>query len=444
MRTERVSLADLRPDPNNPRESFEGLEELAAQFAYTPDRPGEPFTPPIVVADGNVYRIVEGHRRYHAMLGAGEVESCLCNVCDTMDEAAALAMMLATDAKEPLKEAERARGIQQMLALGIEEREVEALGRLERGDAGRVRRAMSLADRPEQLSLGQMFKIAEIEDDERARELARMCEEGEGDSRFWTKQRIYAAEQSMAGKRTALLNALIAQGVSPKPAKPSKADWAEYTSCWNAEDVPEKVAEMNEGHGDAWACWIFPGAVDQWGCTNHPRAAFYLPAADGGAGDGDGEEDRAAALKSFRKGFAEARERRLEWMASQIDRVAKLKHTAPIVWEAVRRKASLDAFEAETGKKTKKEFPQFVVPLVWGECDDVDAYEVDDAVVDGRVCWGFENEARSHIALLAAMEADGYELSDFEASTRDAVSAALQKQDGGQDVDEATEDGGEG
>lgn len=437
MRTERVSLADLRPDPNNPRESFEGLEELAAQFAYTPDRPGEPFTPPIVVADGNVYRIVEGHRRYHAMLGAGEVDSCLCNVCDTMDEAAALAMMLATDAKEPLKEAERARGVQQMLALGVEEREVEALGRLERGDAGRVRRAMSLADKPEQLNLGQMFKIAEIEDDERARELARMCEEG--DSRFWTKQRIYAAEQSMAGKRTALLNALIAQGVSPKPAKPSKADWAEYTSCWNAEDVPEKVAEMNEGHGDAWACWIFPGAVDQWGCTNHPRAAFYLPAADGEAGDGDGE--RAAALKSFRKGFAEARERRLGWMAARIDRVAKLKHMAPIVWEAVRKIAGLDDFEADFGMKVKREFPQFVVPLVWGECDDVDAYEVDDAVVDGRLYAGFENEARSHIALLAAMEADGYELSGFEASVRDAISAALEALEGEEDECERVEEG---
>lgn len=438
MRTERVSLADLRPDPNNPRESFEGLEELAAQFAYTPERPGEPFTPPIVVADGNVYRIVEGHRRYHAMLGAGEVESCLCNVCDTMDEAAALAMMLATDAKEPLKEAERARGIQQMLALGVEEREVEALGRLERGDAGRVRRAMSLADKPEQLNLGQMFKIAEIEDDERARELARMCEEG--DSGFWTKQRIYAAEQSMAGKRTALLNALIAQGVSPKPAKPSRADWAEYTSCWNAEDVPDTVAEMNEGHGDAWACWIFPGAVDQWGCTNHPRAAFYLPAADGEAGDGGGE--RAAALKSFRKGFAEARERRLGWMAARIDRVAKLKRTAPIIWEAVREIAGLDGFEADFGLKVKREFPQFAVPLAWEICDGAEDYQLEEAVVGGRLYPSCKDEAESHIALLAAMEADGYELSGFEAATRDALSAALQKQEGGQDGDVG--DGGEG
>ena len=60
LRTEVVKLADIRPDENNPRKEFDGLEELVEQFKHTPDRPNEPFTPLIVVKDGNIYRIVDG------------------------------------------------------------------------------------------------------------------------------------------------------------------------------------------------------------------------------------------------------------------------------------------------------------------------------------------------------------------------------------------------
>lgn len=59
-----VRLGDIRPSSQNPREDFGDIGALARSIEATG---GEPLNPPVVVADGNVYRIVDGERRYRAL-----------------------------------------------------------------------------------------------------------------------------------------------------------------------------------------------------------------------------------------------------------------------------------------------------------------------------------------------------------------------------------------
>lgn len=80
-----VRLGDIRPSEQNPREDFGDIGALARSIEATG---GEPLNPPVVVADGNVYRIVDGERRYRALSSIyGEDREVSALVADTMDEA---------------------------------------------------------------------------------------------------------------------------------------------------------------------------------------------------------------------------------------------------------------------------------------------------------------------------------------------------------------------
>ncbi len=138
----QVRLGDIRPSEQNPREDFGDIGALARSIEATG---GEPLNPPVVVADGNVYRIVDGERRYRALSSIyGEDREVSALVAESMDEANELVAMLATDDKRQLTEAERARGVQQMLemlVLGIDEQRIE---RASRATAGQIRAARRL------------------------------------------------------------------------------------------------------------------------------------------------------------------------------------------------------------------------------------------------------------------------------------------------------------
>lgn len=79
-----VRLGDIRPSEQNPREDFGDIGALARSIEATG---GEPLNPPVVVADGNVFRIVDGERRYRALSSIyGEVRSFECR-CATVSTA---------------------------------------------------------------------------------------------------------------------------------------------------------------------------------------------------------------------------------------------------------------------------------------------------------------------------------------------------------------------
>lgn len=170
-----VRLGDIRPSGQNPREDFGDIGALARSIEATG---GEPLNPPVVVADGNVYRIVDGERRYRALSSIyGEDREVSALVAESMDEANELVAMLATDDKRQLTEAERARGVQQMLVLGIDEQRIE---RASRATAGQIRAARKLRGRIDagvQVTLEQLEAASAFEDE---RDVEAVLAAGEG------------------------------------------------------------------------------------------------------------------------------------------------------------------------------------------------------------------------------------------------------------------------
>ncbi len=157
-----VRLGDIRPSEQNPREDFGDIGALARSIEATG---GEPLNPPVVVADGNVFRIVDGERRYRALSSIyGEDREVSALVADTMDEANEIVAMLATDDKRQLTEAERARGVQQMLVLGVDEQRIE---RASRATAGQIRAARRLRGSIEgrQVTLEQLEAASAFDDE---------------------------------------------------------------------------------------------------------------------------------------------------------------------------------------------------------------------------------------------------------------------------------------
>lgn len=177
MQLQVVSIRDVFPDKNNPRKTFEGIDELAASFDLNSERPGEPFTPPILVQDGGIYRIIDGERRYRA-LKKRKATSFTANVCTDMDEANTVMAMLATDDKQPLSELEKSQGVQTMLLLGVDPVKVEKAAKIK--DAAKVKRALDVVDdAAEDMTLDRMIAIAELADDEAAVEKLTNCSEKE-------------------------------------------------------------------------------------------------------------------------------------------------------------------------------------------------------------------------------------------------------------------------
>ena len=158
----QVRLGDIRPSGQNPREDFGDIGALARSIEATG---GEPLNPPVVVADGNVFRIVDGERRYRALSSIyGEDREVSALVAESMDEANELVAMLATDDKRQLTEAERARGVQQMLVLGVDEQRIE---RASRATAGQIRAARKLRGSIEgrQVTLDQLEAASAFDDE---------------------------------------------------------------------------------------------------------------------------------------------------------------------------------------------------------------------------------------------------------------------------------------
>lgn len=217
----QVRLGDIRPSEQNPREDFGDIGALARSIEATG---GEPLNPPVVVADGNVYRIVDGERRYRALSSIyGEDREVSALVADAMDEANELVAMLATDDKIQLTEAERARGVQQMLVLGIDEQRIE---RASRATAGQIRAARKLRGRIDagvQVTLDQL-EAASAFDDEKDIEAVLAAGEGWADKADRIRRRV-EREEAKAEDYDAFGDAGIPV-VKEKPEGFTYKDWA--------------------------------------------------------------------------------------------------------------------------------------------------------------------------------------------------------------------------
>lgn len=225
-----VRLGDIRPSGQNPREDFGDIGALARSIEATG---GEPLNPPVVVADGNVFRIVDGERRYRALSSLyGEDREVSALVAESMDEANELVAMLATDDKRQLTEAERARGVQQMLVLGVDEQRIERASRATAGQIRAARRLRGRIDAGVQVTLEQL-EAASAFDDEKDIEAVLAAGDGWAGKADSIRRRV-EREEAKAEDYDAFGDAGI-------PVVKEKPEGFVYTSWANFGDAAKKL-----------------------------------------------------------------------------------------------------------------------------------------------------------------------------------------------------------
>lgn len=309
MELEVIPLANMWPDPNNPRKDFGDLDALADTFEMNVVRPFEPVNPPTVVPDGvsahgQTYRIVDSERRWRAMVKRAAVESCAAIVC-SMDEANAMAAMVATDDKARLTDAELSRGVQQMLVVGVAPEEVDKAARLKRGTARRVAKVARAGT--EQLSIDHLL-AAEAFDDPDDREQVLAAPEDDSSRGYRSVARDIEEGRKRAAKIAALAEACAAAGVPlAETAEEANGEGRSYRACAYAD----RVAEVFAGQPDGTVGWI---CAESWG---GPEVCFYGPSSEGSDDDPE-KAARRAEIERVKKLMADASESRSAWLCRQM------------------------------------------------------------------------------------------------------------------------------
>jgi len=121
-----IPISQVKASPDNPRKHFDqaALDELAASIQEI-----GLLEPLIVIANGEGYDLVAGERRLRAMHQLG-LAHAPCLIRELTPEQAAIARLVENLQREQLDPLEEAHGYQQLVALGLAQREVaEKVGR---------------------------------------------------------------------------------------------------------------------------------------------------------------------------------------------------------------------------------------------------------------------------------------------------------------------------
>lgn len=298
MQLEVVNIEDVYPDENNPRQKFDGIDELAESFELNKERPGEPFTPPILVRDGGIYRIVDGERRYKALKKRRKT-SFTANVCEDIDEVNTLMAMLATDNKQPLSELEKSRGVQQMLLLGVDPVQVDKTTK--GAHAKRIKRAMDkIGDAAEDMTLDRMLAIDEFSDDPDIVEKLTNCTDKAWEGIADNARRDRKAKEEMAAIKEALIN----KGYRVVDEQPE--DYYYNGAIRRAKDVEainddpkEVVFKLNSYDGMSY------------------EKLKYRP-------DNKKNNEQIAAIKKMKDDIRESEEHRAIWFGDRLDNPSKI------------------------------------------------------------------------------------------------------------------------
>lgn len=298
MQLEVVNIEDVYPDENNPRQKFDGIDELAESFELNKERPGEPFTPPILVRDGGIYRIVDGERRYKALKKRRKT-SFTANVCEDMDEANTLMAMLATDNKQPLSELEKSRGVQQMLLLGVDPVQVDKTTK--GAHANRIKRTMDkIGDAAEDMTLDRMLAIDEFSDDPDIVKKLTNCTDKAWEGIADNARRDRKAKEEMAAIKEALIN----KGYRVVDEQPDNYYYngairrAKDVEAIN-DDPNEVVFKLNSYDGRSY------------------EKLKYRP-------DNKKNNEQIAAIKKMKDDIRESEEHRAIWFGDRLDNPAKI------------------------------------------------------------------------------------------------------------------------
>lgn len=304
----KVPLSEIEPDPGNPRKEFGDLLELAAGFDLNPVSPHEPWHPLVLVRlEGGGYRIVDGERRWRAMRAAGKVSEAHALVFGEIGEAEAVVAMLATDDKLGLTDAERARGVQQALDLGVAPSKVDRAARLKKGTAKRVRAGMEAAGgrKFRQQSLDAVLLAAEHAGDD---EVLDLIAGSTGSASSIGRDVDYLLSSRAVDKALGEVEALAAEmGVKVVKRPPRGARLLATLYMFHPAGVPgqfrEKAGELGAG------CVV----LDRHDYVPGSEVVLYSAPAD----MSDPEAAALASANRVKRAHSEARRRRAAWVAER-------------------------------------------------------------------------------------------------------------------------------
>ncbi|WP_217969008.1 ParB/RepB/Spo0J family partition protein [Adlercreutzia caecimuris] len=426
---ERIPISLIEPDPDNPRKEFADLDKTAAGFEANFINPGEPFNPPIVVRDGDGYRLVDGERRWRAMRAAGKLEECHALVCANVGAAEAILAMLATDDKRRLTDNERDEGVQLALKLGVKPAEVEKAAGMKRGTGKRILAGMSAAGGREyrQQTTEAYLLTLEHKGDE---EILDLIAGYDGPNlRRAVDQAVRRRERTAA--RAAVVGALEAAGVPHGGRIPPGAR------------LVEEVRPDGElaGFADRVAARAGDGGVGFAVVPSDPDAIAWEGVSLYSAPKPGAKVESANAAG---KAHSAARRRRAEWASSRLlddGWEAAMPNVCALVREWVASAGAGGA--AEFFRRAGIEAPDgfgglcpLVVAQAWPLLDDLTIPVAGDLACGAKTGSsltkaGLDAAARRYDALLTALEADGYRPDEPEARLLAACRARIAPEGGG-------------
>ncbi len=390
MQLQVVNIDDVYPDVNNPRQKFEGIEELAASFDLNQERPGEPFTPPILVRDGGIYRIVDGERRYKA-LKLNRKTIFTANVCENLDEVNTLMAMLATDDKQPLSDLEKSRGVQTMLLLGVEPTKVDKA--VKGAKSKRVKRAMEkVHDAAEDMTLDRLLAIDEFSDEQEIVDALTNCSQKD-----W--ERIYDGAKANRKRKKNIAEikaALEARGYTITEQSP---DDFYYNGCIrNAKDVDNLTVSPDEV--------VFKLSYN---ASNYEMLKIRDAS--------ETSNEAIAEIKRIKDEIRESEERQQVWFGDHIANPESI----PNVTRAI-----IDAF-IEANEVTINRYQdalqidltcspcKLVMVVGYSQAHGTGMYYAEE-IQEGSFSRWSASRAEQYIDFLDSMIADGYSLEDWEQS----------------------------
>lgn len=431
MEMTRIPLDRIEPDPNNPRKDFGDLKRTAAGFSVNPVNPHEPFQPIVVVPWEGGWRIVDGERRWRAMCAAGQIADCQAIVCGDLEEADIVVAMLATDDKRELTAAERDRGVQTMLELGVQPARVDKAAGLKRGTASKVARGIAACEGMEvrQQSLDVYLAMERFAGDPEMREFIAGYEGASLESAIEREQ----TRRACAGALAAMEEACAHQGASIARRAPRRAVLA--ATLRPGRDpmaaVPELRRALRENPG---ATVVLPEEARDltW------KGVEVYAAPDPSAPD-------AGSDNHVRRAHLACQRRRAEWVSQRLlddGWEAALPNTAALCryWAS---SGAAAPYAAEFFRRAGIEAPEgfggacpFSVAMAWSALDGMSG--VDAAAVaswaagcrfDDRTRDQARDMAAGFLAVMRVLRSDGY----APESDEEALEAAARALAGGED-----------
>lgn len=385
MQLKEISLEDVFPSKDNPRQDFGDIEALAESLEG-----GQPNIPIIVAQDGGIYTIIDGERRYRAMkvLGTKRTQAL---VAEDQSDADVMVAMVAADNKKQLTPVELSRGIQQALHFADVERVEKVSGRK---SLGRVKRARAkVQDAADDMSLDRLLAIDELSFSRAAVDQLTNCREAE-----WRRVYDRIKQDLETERRTQELDdELEAAGIAKAMRMPD-GDWGYFAQCGQG-DVQKLVERADGAELVAVGTGLYRSV--------YRRTDEQVSRA---------EDERRKRIDEVDRAIADSAQRRAEWLGALVNAIDDepgrfgTSKVVAVCAEAFRERfaADLEGFDEAHGTCSARCVNEVVVAL--GMPLPIEARHL----VDGCAPMYIGNRAQMRKRLFAAFLEDGYEPRDEE------------------------------